>query len=266
MIIKFGIKTKVSRPATGAPEIVGRRRAVDFVLRALGREKSGGKATVIRISGNGRCEQNNRRIVAGRAYAGFFFLVASLMAGTALGQQADMPDAQKNPFAGNPAAVAAGKTLYEQTCQACHGGEARGDRGPALASGNFKHGSGDSDLFRTIRSGIPGTEMPAFSLLPADNVWRIITYLRSLNTSGAAANEVVTGNVAAGEATFWGKGGCGHCHEVNARGLDIGPDLSDAGKNSAAYLRGIILDPNAARPNQRRWFGPSAVALKPAMA
>ena len=262
MIIKFGIKTKVSCPATGAPEIVGRCRAVDFVLRALEREKSGGKATVIRISGNGRGEESNRGIFAGRAYPGFFLLVASLMAGPALGQQADIPDAQKNPFAGDPAAVAAGRTLYEQTCQACHGGEARGDRGPALASGNFRHGSGDNDLFRTIRSGIPGTPMPAFSLLPSDNVWRIITYLRSLNTNGAAADEVVTGNAVAGEATFWGKGGCGRCHEVNARGLDIGPDLSDAGKNSATYLRGMILDPNAARPNQRRWFGPSAVSIK----
>ena len=130
---------------------------------------------MIRISGKGRSEEQqaySRR----RAYTGFFFLVAFLLAMQALGQQGDTPDVQKNPFAGNPAAVAAGKTLYEQTCQACHGGEARGDRGPALASGNFRHGSGDNDLFRTIRSGIPGTQMPAFSLLPADNVWRIITY------------------------------------------------------------------------------------------
>jgi len=143
MIIKFGIKTKVSCQATAAPEIVGRAAPSIFVLRALGREKSGGKATVIQISGNGRCKESNRRIAGARAYTGFFFLVASLLAGRALGQQADIPDAQKNPFAGDPAAVAAGKTLYEQTCQACHGGEGRGDRGPALASGNFKHGSGD---------------------------------------------------------------------------------------------------------------------------
>jgi PQQ-dependent dehydrogenase (methanol/ethanol family) len=191
----------------------------------------------------------------------FFLIVASSMVPVGFAQQADMPDAQKNPFAGQPAAVAAGKTLYEQTCQSCHGGEARGDRGPALASGNFKHGGEDTDLFRTIRTGVPGTQMPAFSLLPADNVWRIITYLRSLNTNTAAANEVVTGNAAAGEAMFWGKGGCGRCHEVNARGMDVGPDLSDAGKNSAAYLRSMITDPNASRPLLRRWFGPSAVRV-----
>jgi PQQ-dependent dehydrogenase (methanol/ethanol family) len=197
-----------------------------------------------------------------RAYAALFLMLASLMVGWAFAQQANMPDAQKNPFAGDPAAIAAGKTLYQQTCQACHGGEARGDRGPALDSGNFRHGGEDTDLFRTIRTGVSGTQMPAFSLLPADNVWRIITYLRSLNVNSAQANEVVTGNAGTGEATFWGKGGCSRCHEVNARGTDIGPDLSDAGKNSSTYLRDMIVNPNAAKPNLRRWFGPSAVSIK----
>ena len=118
---------------------------------------------------------------------------------------AQAPDTVKNPFAGNAAAVAAGRELYGQTCQSCHGGEARGDRGPALATGNFRHGGEDSDLFQTIRTGVPGTQMPAFSALPTDNVWKIITYLRSLNTNSAAANEVVTGDVTEGEKTFGAK-------------------------------------------------------------
>ncbi len=193
-----------------------------------------------------------------------FILMVPFVAPLALAQQADQADTQKNPFAQNPAAVAAGKTLYEQTCQSCHGTDARGDRGPALASGSFTHGSEDADLFRTIRTGIPGSQMPAFSLLPADNVWRIITYLRSLNTSAAAANETVPGDVAHGEETFWGKGGCGQCHEVNARGLAIGPDLSDAGKNSADYLRSVITDPNAPKGGPQRWFRPGAVRVKSA--
>jgi PQQ-dependent dehydrogenase (methanol/ethanol family) len=192
----------------------------------------------------------------------FFLMVACWMPAPLLAQQADMPDAQKNPFAQDPAAIAAGKTLYEQTCQSCHGGEARGDRGPALASGNFRHGGEDSDLFRTIRTGVPGTQMPAFSLLPADNVWRIITYLRSLNTNNATFEENVPGDATMGQQTFFGKGGCSGCHEVNARGMDIGPDLSDAGKNSAAYLRSVIMNPNASTANPRRWFGPSGVRVK----
>ena len=118
-----------------------------------------------------------------------------------------------------------------------------------------------------IYSGPSGLVFPALRclrslVLPADNVWRIITYLRSLNTNNAAADEAVPGNPAMGQETFWGKGGCAGCHEVNARGMDIGPDLSDAGKNSAAYLRSVIMNPNASKPNAPRWFGPSGVRVK----
>ena len=191
----------------------------------------------------------------------FFLMMVSLMTAPSLAQQKDAPDAEKNPFAGTASAIASGKNLFEQTCQSCHGGEARGGRGPALSSGNFRHGNEDGDLFRTIRTGVPGTQMPAFALLPADNVWQIITYLRSLDTNNAGVNEAAAGNVSAGQELFWGKGGCGRCHEVNARGMDIGPDLSGAGKNSAEYLHSMILNPNAGGGTVR-WFGPSGVTVK----
>jgi mono/diheme cytochrome c family protein len=191
----------------------------------------------------------------------FYLWVAAvgLSAGVVTAQRADTVN---NPFAGNPAAIAAGRDLYAQTCQACHGGEARGDRGPALATGNFRHGGEDSDLFQTIRTGVPGTQMPAFSALPTDSIWRIIAYLRSLNTNSAAANEVVAGDAVAGEQTFWGKGGCASCHEVNGRGADVGPDLSAAGTNSASYLRSVILNPNDPGLRRRRYIGPSVVSVK----
>jgi PQQ-dependent dehydrogenase (methanol/ethanol family) len=175
-------------------------------------------------------------------YAGIAFAVLSV--GSLLAQGAVTPDAVTNPFAGKPAAVAAGKVLYEQTCQSCHGGEARGDRGPALANGNFKHGGEDTDIFQTVRTGVPGTQMPAFSTLSTDNIWRIITYLRSLSESSAGAREVVPGNVAMGEMTFRTKGGCTACHEVNGSGGIVGPDLSAVGTNSAEYLRSMIVNPN----------------------
>lgn len=81
-------------------------------------------------------------------------------------QQVDMQDTVKNPFAGDGAAAQAGKALYEQTCSACHGGDAQGGRGPSLATGQFTHGGEDIDLFSTIRDGIPGSQMPSFSALP----------------------------------------------------------------------------------------------------
>jgi alcohol dehydrogenase (cytochrome c) len=191
----------------------------------------------------------------------FGILAIGLWVAPSVAQRSERPDAQQNPFAGNRSAVTAGAVLYQQTCQACHGGKAQGDRGPALATGNFHHGGEDSELFQTIRNGIPGTQMPAFSDLPTDNVWRIISYLRSLSGNRGAANEVVLGDVAAGEETFWGKGGCGSCHEVNGHGGIVAPDLSAAGTNSADHLRQMILNPNAAIA-ARHWFGPTSVRVR----
>ena len=80
-----------------------------------------------------------------------------------------IPENDRNPLAGNPSAVSAGKRLYEQTCQSCHGGEGRGgDRAPALATGTFRRGNKDGEIFQNIRNGIAGTAMPPFSRLTSD--------------------------------------------------------------------------------------------------
>jgi len=96
----------------------------------------------------------------------------------------DTPEAQKNPFAGEVTAVAAGRTLFQQTCQGCHGPEARGDRAPSLASGSFPHGAEDGQIFLNIRGGIRGTQMPSFARLSSDQIWQLVTYLRSLAPLG----------------------------------------------------------------------------------
>jgi len=111
--------------------------------------------------------------------------------------QQDTPQAQKNPLAGDATAAAAGRALFQQTCQACHGNEARGDRAPAL-TGTLRRGSSDGEIFLNIRTGIRGSQMPSFSQLTSDEVWQLVTYLRSLgapppsedNNQPAAVTEV----------------------------------------------------------------------------
>src|SRR6476646_4056125 len=128
-----------------------------------------------------------------------------------------------NPMANNRDALAAGRKLYDQTCQTCHGGEGRGDRGPALSTGKFPHGSDDGDIFRNIRNGIACSGMPAFSILTADQIWQVVSYIRSLSGAAAAPpNEAVPGDAAAGETIFFGKAACGACHQVNGRGGIVG--------------------------------------------
>jgi PQQ-dependent dehydrogenase (methanol/ethanol family) len=94
------------------------------------------------------------------------------------------PKVQGNPLAGDSTAVAAGQVLFDQTCQACHGPGGRGDSGPALNTGNFARGGADTDLFRTIQNGVAGSQMPPFKQLRDEQIWQLVSYLRSLASRG----------------------------------------------------------------------------------
>ena len=155
---------------------------------------------------------------------------------------------EKNPLPGDAETVAAGKKLYEEACQICHGGDARGGRGPALATGDFVHGSEDAQIFQNIREGIAGTRMPAFEMLPNES-WQLVSYIRSL--SGTVVEEKTPGDPAAGETIFFGKGGCVTCHQVNGRGSRLAPDLSSIGRSTARSLRDTILNPNQREGRER---------------
>ena len=143
-----------------------------------------------------------------------------------------IPDAVKNPLEGNRAAIDTGRQLYTSVCQACHGPEARGDRGPAL-TGALQHGNSDSEVFRNIRGGIQGTQMPSFAPFTADQIWQVMAYLRSLagTTSPLSA---LPGDAVAGRAVFNGKGGCAGCHLS---------DLAGVGSKTPQELRAAILTP-----------------------
>src|SRR3989442_14368498 len=96
---------------------------------------------------------------------------------------AQQADRVINPLAGQPEAVQAGRGLYNQACQSCHGPAGLGERGrgPALNSGAFAHGSEDADLFHTIRTGVPRSEMPGFRGLSDEQIWQMIEYIRKLH-------------------------------------------------------------------------------------
>jgi alcohol dehydrogenase (cytochrome c) len=189
----------------------------------------------------------------------FLFWPAGIFA-ACLGMQAlaqpaaPQADVISNPFANDPAAPAAGKAVFESTCAACHGAGAAGsERAPALNTGTFQHGGSDPDLFQTIRSGVPGTLMPSFSGLPSDNVWRLVTYIKSLSGQTGPMGQA-TGDAVAGEAVFFGKGGCAGCHEVNGRGLDLASDLSTEGTKPVAAIKTGVLH----QLPPARGFGPAA--------
>jgi putative heme-binding domain-containing protein len=167
-----------------------------------------------------------------------FFLLA-LFASLALAQ----PQPQ-NPFKNDSQAAEAGRGAFRIYCSPCHGIRAEGGRGPDLTRGVYSAGDQDADLYNVIANGVPGTEMPSFSVgLGDENIWRMVSYLRSATRRDV---EKVTGDPAAGEKLFWGKGGCGGCHRVGLRGGRMGPDLTRAGRTrSLKYLRESVVSPDA---------------------
>lgn len=157
-----------------------------------------------------------------------------------------------NPFAGNQAAIEEGRSLFNSTCTSCHGPNgAAGEFGPGLAiPGRSYARTTDGQIFDAIQHGIPGTPMPAQQgKLTDDQIWKIAAYVKGLR--GTAIDAPSPGDVAAGEAIFWGKGNCGSCHMVNGRGSIIGPDLS-----RLASLRKTNSIIDALTTTQHRVYGP----------
>lgn len=149
-----------------------------------------------------------------------------------------------NPFAGDAQAAGVGKGIFRIYCAPCHGIRGQGGRGPDLTRGvyNAEH---DSDLFHTISAGVAGTEMESYaSVVSDDSIWRLVAYIRSLASGATAAP--APGDTSRGRELFWGKGRCGNCHMVDAKGGRSGPNLSRVGRQrSYAYLGASIVDPSA---------------------
>ena len=154
-----------------------------------------------------------------------------------------------NPLAGNPEAINGGKNIYRGRCGVCHGIDAKGYRGSDLTSGDWVHGGGDAQIFKTISVGVPGTEMPANPNMSDDEIWMVLAYLRTLSSPGGATPE--RGDAARGEQMFWAKdqGNCGQCHMIGDRGGRIGPNLSRIGASrSVAALEREIRKPGEVIP------------------
>jgi mono/diheme cytochrome c family protein len=91
-----------------------------------------------------------------------------------------------------PAALAAGRKVYNQYCAGCHksdgqggghGGEA-GPKPPALNTGVWTHGSSDQEIFNVIKFGLP----PKYYMIPwegqisDEDIWNVVRYVRTFQS------------------------------------------------------------------------------------
>ena len=95
--------------------------------------------------------------------------------------------------------------------------------------------------------------MPPYKGLRDEQVWQLVSYIRACRTrQHRRALRVAPWRLRAtwrpAKRCFSGAPGCASCHEINARGGVTGPDLSNAGRLTAATLRQKIVSPNDPLP------------------
>jgi glucose/arabinose dehydrogenase/mono/diheme cytochrome c family protein len=86
----------------------------------------------------------------------------------------------KNPYDGQPAAIASGKQLYGRNCLSCHGktGEGQGNV-PSLIDGRLETATA-GEVFWFVTKGDKDNGMPSWAQLPEKQRWEIVSYVKSL--------------------------------------------------------------------------------------
>jgi mono/diheme cytochrome c family protein len=167
--------------------------------------------------------------------------------------------------------VSSGQRVYETYCAGCHG--QRGDgNGPAAAQllvkpRNFVNGDykflhfgesgplpSDASLALTIRDGLQGSSMPAFPLLPEQELSDVRAYVKQLRSGGWTSSAPpqaggtlppVRGSTA---QELYLAAGCNACHKMDSLGAlgGVGPALDKIGaQRTPEQLRESIVSPNA---------------------
>jgi mono/diheme cytochrome c family protein len=86
-----------------------------------------------------------------------------------------------NPFRDQPQAVQAGRLLFEDHCVQCHGGNAQGTKKrPSLRTQRIQSQATEGDVHWLLVNGNIRRGMPSWSKLPDQQLWQLVSFLKSL--------------------------------------------------------------------------------------
>lgn len=99
-----------------------------------------------------------------------------------------------NPHEGDANAREVGAKLYlAYNCIDCHGADGSGAMGPSLADNRWHFGGTQGEVFESIYQGRP-EGMPAWgSLISDDQIWMLVTYVRTLSRGKDVTTENFAG-------------------------------------------------------------------------
>ncbi len=87
----------------------------------------------------------------------------------------------QNPFAGQTEAAVAGRKLFTRHCAECHGQDGRGLERAVNLHSTPVQAAPPGVLFWALRNGRIRRGMPSWSQLPDQQIWQIVTYLKTLH-------------------------------------------------------------------------------------
>ncbi|HUW25109.1 MAG TPA: ethylbenzene dehydrogenase-related protein [Gallionella sp.] len=152
-----------------------------------------------------------------------------------------------------------GKEIYNKRCTWCHGDEGAGDGAAQnrlnppprdFTSGNYKIKTSvfdemvpyDDDVFRMIRDGMPGTAMPGWKdLLAEQDMWDLVAYIKSFaGFEAPPAKQVDYGtqisssadSIEMGKKLFEDGDRCVECHGKSGKGSASKRLKGDAGERT----------------------------------
>ena len=87
-----------------------------------------------------------------------------------------------SPCHGQADAIAAGRKIFLDRCAQCHGENAEGTRKrPALKSDRVQQEATEGDLHWLLVNGNMRKGMPSWAKLPDQQLWQVISYVKSLH-------------------------------------------------------------------------------------